>query len=69
MRDLYLMLHLIQGMPSISLFDVETGAELYAIDAYKGGIYHDHAPEILPYSTYGSGPRHNVQPAWEYACK
>ncbi len=39
---------------SISLFDVETGAELYAIDAYKGGIYHDHAPEILP--TVHTGP-------------
>ena len=39
---------------SISLFDVETGAELYAIEAYKGGIYHDHAPEILP--TVHTGP-------------
>ena len=39
---------------SISLFNVETGAELYVIDAYKGGIYHDHAPEILP--TVHTGP-------------
>ncbi|RKU28922.1 hypothetical protein C6499_09580 [Candidatus Poribacteria bacterium] len=38
----------------ISLFDVETGAELYTIEAYKGGIYHDHAPEILP--TVHTGP-------------
>jgi len=36
------------------LFDVETGAELYTIEAYKGGIYHDHAPEILP--TVHTGP-------------
>jgi len=36
------------------VFDVETGAELYTIEAYKGGIYHDHAPEILP--TVHTGP-------------
>jgi len=43
---------------SISMFDVETGVELYAIEAYKGGIYHDHAPVILP--TVHTGPVSSV---------